>query len=87
MEQVLTVAHTGTAKAGGAQDILARPARRISTIIARGRSRRAILRLSDRDLRDIAVTRGDLGALAGLGTSRDLSDRLARRSGCRTGTW
>jgi len=87
MEHILTAAHPGTNPAARARGLLARLARQISGMIARGRSRRGILRLSDRDLRDIAVTRKDLGPAAGFGSSRDLSDRLARQSGCRAGTW
>lgn len=87
MEQVLTVAHIGAAKAGRTFGILDWLARRISVVISRSRSRRGIMRLSDRDLRDIGVMRTNLGPAAGFGGSRDLSERLARQSGSRSGTW
>ncbi len=87
MERVLTAPRPGNMTAGGPLGVLARLARKISGMIERDRSRRGLLHLSDRDLRDIAVTRRELGSPAAFGSSRDLSDRLAQRSGSRSGPW
>lgn len=56
-------------------------------IVDRLRALQEFRQLSDRHLRDIGLTRGDVEALHGLPLGRDVSTHLALRSGSRAGNW
>jgi uncharacterized protein YjiS (DUF1127 family) len=55
--------------------------------LARLRQPAQLDRLSDHQLRDAGLIRGDIDWLRSAGCSRDAADQLALRAGLRAGNW
>lgn len=59
----------------------------LTGVIARIGAHARLSRLSDRHLRDIGLTRGDIDGLRGHGSSQDAMTRLSIRAGQRADNW